>query len=266
MTDDGDNSTLPRSESGPPPKQMTFAEHLDELRGHVMRSAIVLGVLLVVGFIFQEELAAIVMMPFLDARAWIFETEGRWIESLTFIDPAEGVFFHLKIAFYGAIIAGLPYFLYEMWRFIASGLYSKEKKAVMRVLPVSFALLIAGVSFCFFLVLPIGLRFMLGYGNPEFIKPEIRLESYLSFVVMLSALMGVVFQLPLVQIVVARFGILPAQTQADYRKAFIMGSLVAAAVITPTGDAVTLLLVSVPMFVLYEIGILAARRVSRKRS
>jgi len=110
-------------------------------------------------------------------------------------------------------------------------------------------------------VLPIGLRFMLGYGNPEFIKPEIRLESYLSFVVMLSLLMGVVFQLPLVQVVVAKFNLIRADVQAKYRRAFILGSLVAAAVVTPTGDAVTLMLVSVPMFILYEIGIIAARRI-----
>lgn len=240
---------------------MTFSEHLDELRGHVMRSVIVLGVLLVFGFIFQEELAALVMRPFLDAREWIKVNEGRTIESLTFIDPAEGVFFHLKIAFYGAIVFGLPYFLYEMWRFIGAGLYPNERKAVMRVLPISFALLASGIAFCFLVVLPIGLRFMLGYGNPEYIQPEIRLESYLSFVVMLSVLMGLVFQLPLVQVVLARFNLIGAKAQSEYRRAFIMGSLVAAAVITPTGDAVTLLLVSVPMFVLYEIGILAARRV-----
>ncbi|MFG0316112.1 MAG: twin-arginine translocase subunit TatC [Planctomycetota bacterium JB042] len=264
MADSQTPPAPPPDPSDPEPlgKQMTFSEHLEELRGHVKRSVIALVLLVVVAFAFQDALAHLVMLPFLDAITWIKDHGRPDIDPrLTTIDPTEAVFFHLKIAFYAALVLGLPYFLYEMWRFIAAGLYAKERKAVMRVLPVSFALLAIGISFCFFVVLPIGLRFMLGYGNPEYIKPEIRVESYLSFVVMLSLLMGVVFQLPLVQVVLAKFSILPAKTQSEYRRAFVMGSLVAAAVITPTGDAVTLLLVSVPMFVLYEIGILAARRV-----
>lgn len=250
-------------EAEPLGKQMTFSEHLEELRGHVKRSAIALGLLLVFCFVFQEELAGLIMLPFLDAVEWIRVHGDRPdIEAhLTFIDPAEGVFFHLKIAFYAAFVLGLPYFLYEMWRFIGAGLYENERRSVMRVLPISFALLGIGIAFCFFLVLPIGLRFMLGYGNPEYITPEIRLESYLSFVVMLCVMMGVIFQLPLVQVVLAKFNILSVKVQAAHRRAFAMGSLVAAAVVTPTGDAVTLLLVSLPMFGLYELGILAARRV-----
>lgn len=243
-------------------RQMTFGQHLEELRSHVIRSVIVLFGLCVISFIFQDELAALVMGPFLDARATL-NAEGREIESLTFIDPTEGLFFHLKIAMYGALILGLPYLLYEMWRFIGVGLYPNERRAVLRVLPISFALLLLGVLFSYLAILPVALDFLLGYGNPEYIQPEIRLDSYLGFFVMLCIIMGVIFQLPLVQVVLARFGIMPVETQARNRKAFIMGSVILAALVTPTGDAVTLLLVTVPMFILFEIGLFVSRRVGR---
>ncbi len=246
-------------------RQLTFGEHLEELRGHVLRSVIVLSALVVVCFIVQDTLAAIVMQPFFDAREWL-NAQGREIKGLTYIDPAEGIFFHLKIAFYGALILGLPYFVWEMWRFIASGLYPHERRVVTRVLPVSFGLLVTGVVFAYFVVLPIALKVLLGYGNPDYIQPEIRLESYLGFFVMLSLLLGAVFQLPLVQVVFARVGIVSAKVQAEKRRVFILGSVVVSAVVTPTGDAVTLLLVSVPIFILYEIGIVIARRADRARA
>ena len=265
MSEPSPRKTIETPDDGGVGPRMTFAEHLEELRRHVLRSIVVLALLVVVCFVFQDQLATAVMFPFLQARAWL-QSQGREIRGLTFIDPSEAIFFHLKIALYCALVIGLPYFLYEMWKFVGAGLYPHERRAVMRVLPLSFALLLLGVAFAYFVVLPIALRFLLGYGNPEYIEPEIRLDSYLSFFVMVCLLMGAIFQLPLLQVVLARFGIVPARVQAEKRKAFILGSLIAAAVITPTGDAVTLSLVSLPMFALYEVGILFARRAEAHRA
>ncbi|MBI4878497.1 MAG: twin-arginine translocase subunit TatC [Planctomycetes bacterium] len=242
-------------------KQMTFAEHLEELRGHVLRSLLALLALCVVCWIFQDEIAYLVMWPYLSTQEWLKETYGREPSKLKFFSVPEGFFFHFKIALYGAAIVTMPYFLYEMWRFVSAGLYRHERRAVMRLLPVSFALFLLGVLFSYFVLIPVALRFLLGYGNPEYIQPDIRLEYYLSFFVMLCLLLGAVFQLPLLQVILARFGLVSAATQARRRKAFVMGAVVAAAVITPTGDAVTLSLVAVPMLILYEMGLLVARRV-----
>lgn len=247
--------------------QMTFAEHLDELRRRVMLSVIVLFGLFMVCFFLYEHTMRVFIAPFERIRRELGE-DGIDIGPLTFIDPLESFTFALKIAFYSAIVLGMPVMLYQMWAFIAAGLHLKERKAVMRVLPVSMGMFGAGALFAYLLVVPIALKFLLsfgvaapGEGGDPLIQPDIRLETYLSFILMLCLLLGGIFQLPLVQVVLARFGIMPAKTQAKKRKAFIMTAVVVCAIITPTGDALTLILVAGPMLVLFEIGLLIARQI-----
>jgi sec-independent protein translocase protein TatC len=242
---------------------MTFAEHLEELRKRVMISVIVIGVLFFASFFLHDQTLRVFISPFERVRANLLE-EGIEIGPLTFIDPTESFTFALKVALYSALILGGPVCLYEMWAFIAAGLHLRERRAVMKVLPVSLGLFSIGVLFCYFLVVPIALEFLLSFAPHDQIQADIRLETYLSFITMLCLLMGGIFQLPLLQVVVARFGLLSAKSQREKRKAFIMAAVVVCAIVTPTGDALTLILVAGPMLILYELGLIAAGRVKAR--
>ena len=242
---------------------MTFAEHLEELRKRVMISVIVVGVLFFGCFFLSDYTMEVFIAPFQRIRESLAQ-DGIEIGPLTFIDPLESFTFGLKIAFYSALILGMPVCLYQMWSFVAAGLHQKEKHAVMRVLPVSLGLFSTGALFSYFLVVPIALKFLLSYAPHELIQADIRLETYLSFILMLCLLMGGIFQLPLLQVVLARFGLFSAKSQREKRKAFIMSAVVVCAVITPTGDALTLILVAGPMLILFEVGLLVAGRVTAR--
>jgi sec-independent protein translocase protein TatC len=253
------------AEPGPPgDRKLTFSEHLDELRRHLVRATIAIVVFGALLGVFYEQVADFVMYPFEYARAEL-EAGGRVVGPLSYIDVTEGAFFYLKIVLYGAILFGAPYGLYELWRFISVGLYPKERAIVMRFVPYSMALFVAGVAFNYGYLLPTALSILLDYGDPERIRPEIRLDSYLGFFIMMNLVLGVVFQLPLVQVALARFGVMSAKSQGQHRKAFVLGAAVTSAILTPTGDAVTMLLVTIPMIGLFEIGLVIARRASASR-
>ena len=241
-------------------RKMTFGEHLDELRFHLIRSAMVLVLLMILGWVFHERVERFVMGPYLKVQEQM-AAQGKVLPKLTAVDMTEGFFFTLRVVFYGALVFGGPYFLFELWRFIAAGLYKHERRAVMSVLPVSIGLFVIGATFAYVVLIPISVEFMAKWPQDSLIKVDFRLDSYLSFFIILIMMLGVVFQLPLFQVILCRIGVLSAEKMAEYRKAFIMGAAVAAAVITPTGDPVTMSLVAVPMLILFEIGILLGRRV-----
>lgn len=251
----------PDADAGLDERRMTFGEHLDELRANLIRSALVLTLLLIVGFIAHEPVEAFVLEPYQQVRRE-FERQGRELPPLTGVDMMEGFSFTLRVVLYAALLFGMPYFLFEMWRFVAAGLYKHERKMVMRVLPVSIGLFVGGAAFSYVVLIPMSVEFMLAWSDPNMIKVEPRVESYLSFFLVLTVMLGVVFQLPLLQVILARFNLLSAATQARHRRGYIMAAVVAAAIITPTGDPVTLSLVAVPLLVLYEVGLLVARRIA----
>lgn len=241
---------------------MSFAEHLEELRKCVLRSVVALVLVSVVCFFFQDELAGFVEGPYHAARAQLAE-RGIEVGPLVYIQVAEGWLYEFRIALYAGMLIAAPVFLYEMWRFVSAGLYPHERRAVMRVLPVSLGLFALGAWFAYDLLLPLALTFLLSIGDPERVQPQIRVEDYLGFFRLLCVMLGLIFQLPLIQVVLARFGLLSAAAQASKRRHFVLGAAIFAAVITPTGDAVTMAAVGLPMILLYEIGLLAARRLSR---
>ncbi|MFH0944565.1 MAG: twin-arginine translocase subunit TatC, partial [Planctomycetota bacterium] len=228
-------------------RQMTFGEHLEELRKRVMVSVIVVGALFFVCFYFHEQTQAIFILPYKEIREALLAEKGIDIGPLNFIDPTEAFTFTMTIALYSALILGMPVCLHQMWAFIGAGLHRHERRAVMRVLPVSFGLFAVGILFCFMLVIPIALEFLVSFvtdpKDPQ-IQPSIRVNTYLSFVVMMCLLMGAIFQLPLLQVVLAKFNLMSAKAQAKKRKAFIMAAVVICAIVTPTGDAMTLILVT----------------------
>lgn len=251
-------------ESGPPgDRRLSFSEHLAELRAHVFRAVIAFVVIAVLSLAFTDPLVEFVTWPFDRMQAQL-AAENFQIGNLQKIDPTEGFMFFLRIAAYAALLLGSPYAIYEMWRFISVGLYPSERKAVMRLVPYSIGLFAIGVTFCYGYLLPMTLEFLARIGGDKF-ENAWRLDTYLGLFINLNLVLGVVFQLPLVQITLARFGIVTAQRQGQHRRGFILGAVIVAAILTPTGDPYTLAAVTIPMLVLFEIGLVFARRVGRAR-
>lgn len=251
-------------------RRMSFGDHLEELRGNVIRSAYVLFGLMVVGFLLLHFVEVFVTWPYMSVReelnAGLAADAPGAVPPLTSVDITEAFFFSMKVVFYAAMLLGTPYFLFEMWRFISAGLHKHERKAVMKILPVSIGLFFVGAAFSYIVLVPISVKFMLTWSSADLVKVEVRLDSYLSFFLILTLMLGVVFQLPMVQYVLANVGILPASKQAEWRRGFIMAAVVAAAIITPTGDPVTLSLVAIPILILYEIGILIGKNIKPREA
>jgi sec-independent protein translocase protein TatC len=176
----------------------------------------------------------------------------------------EQFFAYLKAALLTAALISAPILLYQLWQFIGAGLYTHERYAVMRTLPLSVLLFGVGMSFGFLILVPVALDFLLSYGDPELVRAEITVGSYLSLLFILLFVMGMVFQVPLVMTVVSRMGLIEPATFRKHRRYFILGAFILAALLTPP-DYVTQLLVAGPMMILFELGILLAMVAARRR-
>ncbi|MCI0651502.1 MAG: twin-arginine translocase subunit TatC [Planctomycetes bacterium] len=176
----------------------------------------------------------------------------------------ESVMAHMKVCIILGLLAAMPWIVFELWGFVASGLYRHERRAVYPFLPVSMLLLVAGALFGYYVLVPIGLGFLGSYGSPELLEASFTLQGYLSLLVVLLMGLGLLFQLPLVMLFLARAGMVSAATFRQYRKAAIIGSLIFAAVLTPP-DVVSQLLLGIPTVILYEVGILVSTLAERRR-
>ena len=257
--------------------RMTLGEHLEELRRRLIRALVAVGATFLVAWMFHEDIAALVLRPLHQSVAMLNEYKAElaakhpdepWLATPISALPrgdagASGFFFYMKVCFYFSLAVAGPYVLWEMWRFIAAGLYLKERKLVYRSFPFSALLFVLGILFGYFAFVPYGLYFIvrLSIRQVEY-YPEVGM--YLTFLTGLSLALGVVFQLPIVMFALGRLGLVDAATFSKYRGHFVVIALIIAAILTPP-DPFTQLMMAVPMVVLYEVGIHMAR-VARRRS
>ena len=227
---------------------MTFWEHLDELRGVIIRCMIVTLLLMVVAFIFKEEVFAVVLHP-----------KG---ENLHLINTAvTGQFvIHMMVSFYVGLIGAMPYILYQLFHFISPGLYQQERRLALRLVLSAYVMFALGVLFSYFVIFPFTLDFLGGYQVSGEVRNLISLESYIDTLTMLCLMLGVLFEMPVVSWLLGRFGLLTAGRMRKFRREALIGIIVVSAIITPTSDAFTLLLVSVPVYLLYEVSILVTKK------
>ena len=243
----------------------TFWEHLDELRSALIR-IICAGLLCgVVAFIFKEWLFDFVLAPsksdFITYRLLnsLSNVTGVAVEefSVDLINTAlaQQFIIHMKTAFIVGLLCASPYILYCIMHFIAPALYNTEKRLVFGVVGSGYAMFFVGMALCYLLIFPLTFRFLGTYQVSGDVVNMISLESYISTLTSMSLMMGIVFELPIICWLMAKLGILEASMMRNYRKHAIVAILVVAAVITPTSDAFTLALVTLPMYLLYEISI-----------
>ena len=230
---------------------MTFWEHLDELRRrlwYVLLAAVVAGVGC---FCFKEQLFAVVLAP---------KPAGM---QLINVELTQQLLIHMRVALWAGLIVVSPYVIYQMFAFVAPGLYQTERRLAVRAVAVGYLLFLAGVALNYFVIFPITVRFLGGYEVSPDVQNTITLSSYISVLGVMSLMMGVVFELPVMCWLLARIGVLKAQFMRRYRRHAIVAILILGAVITPTGDPFTLAMVSVPIYLLWEFSILIVKRTER---
>jgi len=228
-------------------KTMPFLDHLDELRRRLIVCVIAVGLGFVIAYIFSQEIFNIIIAPIYKALP-----EGT---SLIFIGVTEAFMTYLKMALVVGIVIALPVILYEIWMFVAPALYAHEKRYLLPFMFSSVLAFVGGVLFCYFLVLPPAAEFLLkGYSTAS-IKAMPTMREALSLTLMLMFAFGITFQLPFVMLILGKLGIITHKTLVKYRKFAVVILAVAAAVITPTPDAVTMLLLFVPLWFLYELSV-----------
>ncbi len=256
-----------------PEEQLTmpFWSHLAELRKRIVVSLIAIAVGFAATFKFSENILNLLMMPMNSkvgvqaAYPFLIFTPNKVNQQLYFTTLTEPFMAHLKISFVTGLILAVPVILHQIWKFISPGLMPKERRYTGYFVTFSTLFFAAGVAFCFFLLLPFAVPFLIGY-KTEHLNPIIRIGEYIDFSLKFLLGSGAVFELPLVIILLTRMGILSVEGLSKFRKFAFFISFVLGAIITPTPDVFNMMLMSIPIYVLYEIGILGARLFGRKRN
>ena len=249
-------------------QEMSFWDHIDALRAVLVRIVIVLvvmtlGLFFVMPALFDKVILAPCHGDFVlyrlfermtSAVPWLpqFSTEGFHVELIN-IKLASQFFIHMSTSFWLALVLTFPIVLYFLWTFVAPALYPKEKKGVKTAFLVGCVMFFIGVAVGYFVVFPVTLRFLADYHVSQLVPNQISLDSYMDTFLMLIFIMGVIFELPLLAWLLGVLGILNRNFFRTYRRHAVVVLLVLAAIITPTGDPFTLMVVFLPIYLLYEI-------------
>jgi sec-independent protein translocase protein TatC len=237
--------------------EQSFISHLLELRDRLLRMVIALAVAFVILFFWPGSSA---IYDWLAAPLMQALPEGTKMIATGVVTP---FFVPMKVTGMVAFVLVLPYLLYQIWSFVAPGLYSHEKRFALPMIVVSTALFIAGMAFCYYFVFGKVFTFINQFA-PKSITPAPDIEAYLSFVLTMFVAFGVTFEVPVVVVALVRMGLVTVEKLVEIRPYFIVGAFVVAAVVTPP-DVLSQLLLAIPMVVLYEFGILAARLISKPK-
>jgi sec-independent protein translocase protein TatC len=230
---------------------MTLREHLTELRDRLVRAVLGLVAGCVVGYLIADRVLLYLASQLCDPAS---SADCR----LAIIDPAEGMITYFKVSLYVGIAVSLPIIAYQIIRFMSPGLTRKEKRLLYAALPFVGVLFAVGSAFAVFLVLPAMLRFLTSFQNQIF-RPDLRAAATVSLGLTVTLWMGLVFELPLVMVILARLRIVHWRRMLSWWRYAIVLILIVAAIITPTPDPVNMSIVAVPMFILYALGVALAR-------
>jgi len=236
-------------------EKQPFLSHLEELRKRLVVCAIGVGAGFVIAYIFSERLFQLLVAPLKAVMP-----EG---DQLIFTNLPEMFFAYIKVAFIAGIMAAAPLIFYQLWMFIAPGLYRKEKKMAIPFVISSTILFVGGALFGYFVVFPFGFKFFIGFSN-EYVKALPSVKQYFSFSMKLLFAFGAVFELPVIIFFLSKMGIVTPQFLRQKRKYAILLTFALAAILTPP-DVITQCMMAGPLIVLYEIGILVSRIAQKKK-
>lgn len=231
--------------------KVPFFAHLEELRKRLIRCLIALLVGIGLSFSYSQELLSFVLAPLRDSLP-----AGGVI---TVHDVTEGFVTKIKIAMWGGFFVACPFIFYQIWAFISPGLKIKEKKYVVPFVFVTTLFFLSGAAFCYFMVIPVGLKFLL---SPEAlgpdVKPYIPIGSYFKFSTDFMLAFGAIFELPVVVFILSKVGIINYKLLMKWHGMSAIGIAIVAAIMTPTPDMISMLLMGVPLYFLYLVSIVVA--------
>lgn len=244
---------------------LTFWEHLDILRGILIRMLVAAIVAGVAAFLLKDWLFDVVLAPsssdFITYR--LLGVEPFRIE-LVNTGLTEQFMIHMKVSLVAGILIASPYILYLLFRFISPALYDNERRYSVRLTVAAYLMFLFGVAVNYFVIFPLTVRFLGTYQVSDDIHNLLTISSYVDTLAMMSLVFGIVFEIPVVSWLLARFGLLKSVWMSRYRRHAIVAIVIVAAVITPTSDVFTLFMVSLPIWLLYEASVLIVRITEKK--
>jgi sec-independent protein translocase protein TatC len=240
----------------PVEEKMPFTDHLGEFRTRLIRVLIAVGIGFGACWYYKDLLFQVITRPLYQVLP---ENSHMIYTSLP-----EAFFNYIKISFYASLLLTSPFTIYQIWKFISPGLYKSEKKYVAPFVISSSLLFIGGVLFGYFLALPPAFGFFVEFSS-DLLKPMISLREYLSFAMKLLLAFGLSFELPVLIFFMAKIGVVNSKMLAKNRRYAILIIFIAAAILTPSPDAFTQIIMAVPLMGLYEIGIFVAKFAEKKR-
>lgn len=252
--------------------ELTFWEHLDVLRACLIRVIAVTVACAAAAFLLKDQVFAMLLAPkepdFITFRwlngisSWLFPNAGGMAPfSVRLINTglAQQFLTHMQVSLYVGAVCASPYIIYALFRFVSPALYARERKYAYGIVGGGYVMFALGVALNYFLIFPLTFRFLGTYQVSAEVDNYITLQSYMDTLTMMSLMMGIVFEIPVVAWLLARMGLITSAMMSRYRRHAIVVILVVAAIITPTSDAFTLMLVAIPIWLLYEGSVLLVR-------
>jgi sec-independent protein translocase protein TatC len=248
-----------------------LTEHLTEARNRIVVSLIFVLIIFSASFYFSESIFRLLTSPLhytlkLSIESpYITLVPGKNPDlNLVFLAPAEALWMHIKISFISAFIISSPVLFFEIWKFISPGLMEKEKKYALPFVLTTTTLFLIGSLFCFIIVLPFAMNFLLTYKTAN-LQPMISVGKYMDFCLKFIVAFGAIFELPVIVVFLTKMGVVTTDFLAKNRKYAVLIAFVIAALLTPTPDAFNQTLMAVPIIILYETGIWASRILNKKK-
>lgn len=252
----------------------TFWDHLDELRGSLIKMIAAIFVFAIAAFCFKDELFQIILAPqnqeFVTYRILDHISQlilGETLSNMNICDVqlintglAQQFLLHIKASLCAGVLLTSPYLIYLLFHFISPALYSHERKYALRLVSGGYIMFMSGVVLSYFLIFPLIFRFLGSYQVSEVVANTVTIDSYMDTLMMICLSMGIVFEIPVICWILSRMGLVNSKMMIHYRRHVIVALLIIAAIITPTSDVFTLTLVALPMWLLYEASILIVRK------
>ena len=241
----------------------SFVGHLSELRSRLIKSFIFLIVLFIISYIFSTEIYRFLVQPYSDAVL-----NQNLDRRLIFTALHEAFLTYLKVAFFAAFFIASPFFLIQLWKFLAPGLYKNEQKALLPYLVATPILFMLGGFIVYYLIMPLAIKFFLGFETAAepgviAIQLEAKVNEYLSLIMRLIFAFGISFQLPVILSLLARIGIIDSEYLRQRRKYFVVIIFAVAALLTPP-DPITQIGLALPLLLLYELSIFTVKFIEKK--
>ena len=253
---------------------MSFFEHIEELRWHLMRAAasvliVMVVVFLLKDFVFRQVILGPTSPDFITYRiiCKYFPDVCFYPQHLQIItrDIQEQFLSHIKVSMWLGFIVAFPYILFELWRFIRPGLYKKEIKAAKGMVFLCSMLFLSGVAFGYFIITPVAVTFLSSYSVSPEIANTTTLAALVNSITMFTLPVGLIFETPIILYFLAKIGLVSSSFLTQYRRHAIVVIVIVAAVITPSPDVFSQMMVAIPLYLLYEVSIIVVKRIDRER-